>query len=47
MKPEQIIQQLEANWLAHDYHHIRQVNRRLYEYLQFKSKANLAYAGNW
>lgn len=38
---------LLANWLAHDYHHIRQINRRLYEYLKEKSKANLGYAGEW
>jgi uncharacterized damage-inducible protein DinB len=39
--------QLLANWLAHDYHHIRQVNRRLYEYLRFSSRVSLAYAGDW
>ena len=38
---------LLANWLAHDYHHIRQINRRMYEYLLQKSKVNLVYAGNW
>ena len=36
-----------ANWLAHDYHHIRQINRRMYEYLKNKSGENLAYAGDW
>jgi hypothetical protein len=36
-----------ANWLAHDYHHIRQINRRNYEYLKFSSGVNLAYAGDW
>lgn len=39
--------QFLANWLAHDYHHIRQINRRLYEYLKFASKESLAYAGDW
>jgi hypothetical protein len=38
---------LLTNWLAHDYHHIRQINRRKYEYLRKKSKVNLAYAGDW
>lgn len=36
-----------TNWLAHDYHHIRQINRRLYEYLKAKSGVSLAYAGEW
>ena len=36
-----------ANWLAHDYHHIRQINRRMYEFLKAKSGVNLAYAGDW
>jgi len=39
--------QLLCNWLAHDYHHIRQINRRLYEYLQLSSKVGLGYAGEW
>lgn len=38
---------LLANWLAHDYHHIRQINRRLYEYLKKKSNVSLVYAGEW
>lgn len=38
---------LLANWLAHDYHHIRQINRRSYEYLKKKSGVYLNYAGNW
>ena len=38
---------LLANWLAHDYHHIRQINRRLYEYLKKKSGVSLVYAGDW
>ena len=36
-----------ANWLAHDYHHIRQINRRTYEFLKNKSNISLAYAGDW
>lgn len=36
-----------VNWLAHDYHHIRQINRRLYEYLKNRSGENLSYAGDW
>ena len=39
--------QLLANWLAHDYHHIRQINRRLYEYLRHSSQVSLEYAGDW
>lgn len=39
--------QFLVNWLAHDYHHIRQINRRLYEYLKHQSPADLSYAGNW
>lgn len=38
---------LLVNWLAHDYHHIRQINRRMYEYLQKKSGVGLGYAGDW
>ncbi len=36
-----------ANWLAHDYHHIRQINRRQYEYLKKESGVSLVYAGEW
>ena len=36
-----------ANWLAHDYLHIRQVNKIKYEYYRHKSDMNLDYAGNW
>lgn len=39
--------QLLCNWLAHDYHHIRQINRRLYEYLQYNCEVGLGYAGEW
>jgi len=35
------------NWLAHDYLHIRQINRVKYEYLNAKSGEDLSYAGNW
>lgn len=38
---------LLANWLAHDYHHIRQINRNCYEYLRHAGKTRLTYAGNW
>jgi hypothetical protein len=38
---------LLANWLAHDYFHIRQINRYNYEYLQQKSAIDLNYAGKW
>ena len=36
-----------ANWLAHDYHHIRQINRLQYDYLKNISREDLSYAGNW
>ena len=39
--------QLLANWLAHDYHHIRQINTVKYEYLKEHSKEDLGYAGKW
>ena len=36
-----------ANWLAHDYIHIRQLNRLAFEYLQHHSGTDLSYAGNF
>jgi len=36
-----------ANWLAHDFIHIRQLNRLAYEYLHHRSGINLDYAGNF
>lgn len=36
-----------ANWLAHDYLHIRQIERIKYEYLAFRFQVDLNYAGNW
>lgn len=36
-----------ANWLAHDYIHIRQINRLKYEYFDSLSDPSLEYAGNW
>lgn len=44
---EMTARDLLVNWLAHDYHHIRQINRRQYEYLKKKSNVNLSYAGDW
>jgi hypothetical protein len=38
---------LLANWLAHDYLHLRQIVRINYHFLQFKSGQNLDYAGDW
>ena len=35
------------NWLAHDYHHIRQINRLKYNFLKQNSGDSLQYAGNW
>ena len=36
-----------ANWLAHDYIHIRQINRLSFEYLQHQANVDLDYAGNF
>lgn len=36
-----------ANWLAHDYIHIRQIIKLKYAYLERKSSENLTYAGEW
>ena len=36
-----------CNWLAHDYHHIRQINRIKYNFLKNTSGDSLSYAGNW
>jgi hypothetical protein len=39
---------LLTNWLAHDYHHIRQINTLHYEYLKTQtSPTPLDYAGTW
>jgi len=35
------------NWLAHDYHHIRQVNDLKYRYFLSQSRYPLTYAGKW
>lgn len=41
-------EQLLANWLAHDFHHIRQLNALHYGYLAAEAQPlSLAYAGNW
>jgi hypothetical protein len=36
-----------ANWVAHDYLHVRQVTRMKYNYLRFTSGQELSYAGDW
>jgi len=36
-----------VNWLAHDYHHIRQINQIRHAYLKFSSGDDLTYAGKW
>jgi hypothetical protein len=36
-----------TNWLAHDYLHIRQINRYCYEMLRQKTTFRLDYAGEW
>ena len=39
---------LLMSWLAHDWHHVRQMTRLHYEYLaQLAHPASLAYAGQW
>lgn len=35
------------NWLAHDYHHIRQINQNYYLYLKERVSTPLDYAGKW
>jgi len=40
-------EQFLVNWLAHDYLHIRQINRYQYLYLKEKSGVDLSYAGEW
>ena len=35
------------NWLAHDYLHMRQINRRKYEYHRENAGTPLDYAGEW
>ncbi len=35
------------NWLAHDYLHIRQINKNKYLFLKAHVKTSLDYAGNW
>ena len=36
-----------TNWLAHDYHHFRQINQLKYLYLKHHSSEMLDYAGKW
>ncbi len=36
-----------ANWLAHDYLHIRQILKLKYQYLATCSQQDLGYAGDW
>lgn len=36
-----------VNWLAHDYHHIRQINRIQHSFLKFSTDDDLTYAGKW
>ena len=38
---------LLTNWVAHDLHHIRQLNNLRYEYLKAHSIVSLDYAGKW
>ncbi|MDJ0645374.1 MAG: DinB family protein [Flavobacteriaceae bacterium] len=38
---------LLANWLAHDYLHMRQINRYNYLFLKENTTIDLQYAGNW
>ena len=36
-----------TNWLAHDYHHFRQINQLKYLHLRHHSPEKLDYAGKW
>lgn len=36
-----------ANWVAHDYLHIRQIVKLKYDYLKSITKENFSYAGDW
>ncbi|MFD1314058.1 DinB family protein [Namhaeicola litoreus] len=36
-----------ANWLAHDYLHLRQITKLKYDYVQAMTNENLTYAGTW
>ncbi len=36
-----------VNWLAHDYHHIRQINSMNHAFLKNSSGDDLTYAGKW
>lgn len=36
-----------VNWVAHDYLHIRQINKNKYKFLQATNPVNLDYAGRW
>ncbi len=38
---------LLANWVAHDLHHLRQVNAMRYAYLKATCGVGLDYAGQW
>lgn len=38
---------LLTNWVAHDVHHIRQLNNLRYEYLKAHTTVPLDYAGKW
>lgn len=36
-----------TTWVAHDYLHVRQINRMKYQYLDAESGVSLEYAGGW
>lgn len=38
---------LLANWVAHDYLHLRQITQRKFQYLKLQSDESLDYAGSW
>lgn len=44
---EMTAQKFLANWLAHDYLHLRQIGKIKYLYLKNLSDEDLTYAGNW
>jgi len=36
-----------TNWLAHDYLHMRQIIKQKFDYLEYRTKTSLYYAGKW
>lgn len=41
------LSRIAANWIAHDYLHIKQLTRAHYDYLIYTQKFDMNYAGTW